>query len=511
MRNGKILALAGAAALILTLAACTPSGEEPGSVQESSPVSTAAETQDLTAEEREELKELALYYERYNIGCTLAEGEPEEAGILTGLGLLLKNGMLEPYERPDGGWSVPGSLIDAANSLIFDTEGDASEPGSTYRYSSYLSDLSLPFELTEESAESPEPGVWDVTYQRQSEKGILTPVTYRFARYELQEVPPDFEGIYQPGDTLYRIVSVTQRADLLPPQDSRVIEIATAEDLLAAAERINKGGYLTQNDTYLLTEDIDLEGVEWTPMGDTRQVQAFWPDPDSEWDPSRQGFNGIFDGQGHTIRNLTITEDRHNSGLFSWIGVNGTVRNLNLENARVLSEPESGKSCIGLLAGRCDGTVERVSVQGAVSGGGTVGGLVGKLVGYDAVGTVKNCSAQVEVTGCSHIGGLVGMSHDGTVTDSSASGRVNSVSTGRGMPSNIGGFAGHSAGGSFIRCDAEVYVLTQAESKCVGSFCGLAEDGSFRECSIDGQFGGNWEPVDDYYRLDPSEPDIEVK
>ena len=81
-----------------------------------------------------------------------------------------------------------------------------------------------------------------MTYQRQSDRGILTPVTYRFVCCELEEVPPLFEETFQPGDTLFQLVSVTQRTDLLPEQESQVIEISTAEELLAAAERINEGG-----------------------------------------------------------------------------------------------------------------------------------------------------------------------------------------------------------------------------------------------------------------------------
>ena len=31
---------------------------------------------------------------------------------------------------------------------------------------------------------------------------------------------------------------------------------------------------MREDDTYLLTADIDTEGVEWTPIGDTRRAQA---------------------------------------------------------------------------------------------------------------------------------------------------------------------------------------------------------------------------------------------
>ena len=60
--------------------------------------------------------------------------------------------------------------------------------------------------------------------------------------------------------------------EVLSEQESQVIEISTAEELLAAAERINESGYLQQNDTYLLTADIDLTGVEWTPIGFNKRV-----------------------------------------------------------------------------------------------------------------------------------------------------------------------------------------------------------------------------------------------
>jgi len=41
---------------------------------------------------------------------------------------------------------------------------------------------------------------------------------------------------------------------------------------------------------YYLTADIDLSGAEWAPLGDSADL-----------------FTGIFDGQGHALRNLTVT------------------------------------------------------------------------------------------------------------------------------------------------------------------------------------------------------------
>ena len=74
--------------------------------------------------------------------------------------------------------------------------------------------------------------------------------------------------------------------EVLSEQESQVIEISTAEELLAAAKRINESGYLQQNDTYLLTADIDLTGVEWTPIGFNERVLTFQDEDDPERDPS---------------------------------------------------------------------------------------------------------------------------------------------------------------------------------------------------------------------------------
>ena len=35
-----------------------------------------------------------------------------------------------------------------------------------------------------------------------------------------------------------------------------------------------QSGSMTEDGIYLLTADIDTEGAEWPPIGDTRQVQA---------------------------------------------------------------------------------------------------------------------------------------------------------------------------------------------------------------------------------------------
>ena len=77
-----------------------------------------------------------------------------------------------------------------------------------------------------------------------------------------------------------------------------VIEIATAEELAAVNEDLTAD--------YVLTADIDLRGEEWTPLG------AFAPSGETEEEQETPdpavAFTGTFDGNGHTISNLTISQ-----------------------------------------------------------------------------------------------------------------------------------------------------------------------------------------------------------
>ena len=106
-------------------------------------------------------------------------------------------------------------------------------------------------------------------------------------------------------------------------------EISTAEELYQI--RDNTSGY------YVLTQDIDLSGYE-------------------NWSPVR-AFSGVLDGQGHVIRNLTITKLGNSAypyaGLFGVVD-GGTIRNLGLEDVDIAMDYAYG-SYIGAIAGKLSG------------------------------------------------------------------------------------------------------------------------------------------------------------
>ena len=99
--------------------------------------------------------------------------------------------------------------------------------------------------------------------------------------------------------------------------------IANADQLFAFAEDVN-GGNSYSGKTVALIADIDLNNVAWTPIGQTGGTE----------------FKGVFDGQGHTIKNLNIdssaqTGEHYSSGLFGWVEGKVTIKNVNIDGATV--------------------------------------------------------------------------------------------------------------------------------------------------------------------------------
>ena len=128
------------------------------------------------------------------------------------------------------------------------------------------------------------------------------------------------------------------------------------------------------------------------------------------------GLTVFFDGQGHTIFGLRLAAEGQdylmNSdyavdgiGLFSLIGTEGVVKNLNLKDCVVTSpcryDAEYGSA--GLMAGSCNGTLESVSVEGTVEGGYEVGGVAGQIGG-----NANSCTASVTVSGYGEVGAFAG-------------------------------------------------------------------------------------------------------
>ena len=185
--------------------------------------------------------------------------------------------------------------------------------------------------------------------------------------------------------------------------------------------------------SYTLAGNIDL-GSSLAAVGG--KYPGMWSS--AGFDPIGNGtakFTGAFDGQGHTIANLTINRpSAANVGLFGYIGSSATISDIGLIGVNV-----SGSANTGTLVGYSEaGTITRAFATGAVTANSdVVGGLVGSNTG-----SISQSHAAVTVTesGAGHsAGGLVG-SNGGLIQLSYATGAVSSGGT------RVGGLVGSNSG-----------------------------------------------------------------
>lgn len=193
-------------------------------------------------------------------------------------------------------------------------------------------------------------------------------------------------------------------------------EISNAEELQQIRE--NPSG------DYVLVDDIDLSHIE-------------------NFEPI-ENFTGTFDGNGHTISNLTIDRPETNSaGLFSTVGEDtrffglvedeGIVRNVRLRDVNV-----TGNETVGGLVGVNLGTITGSYVRGDV----TAKSRIGVAVGLNG-GDVSRTHTGGKVVGNESIGGLAGYSNSkGKIIRSHSEVSVFSEKTAGGTDGEAGGLVG---------------------------------------------------------------------
>ena len=206
--------------------------------------------------------------------------------------------------------------------------------------------------------------------------------------------------------------------------------VTSAEGLKNIAKLVNEERNLSIDIT--LTADIDLSGINWTPIGTSIS----------------NAYKGTFDGNGKTITGLTVTTSDRYAGLFGYIGSGGTVKNVVLKDVQIESDNQYG--CVGGVAGNSDGNIENCSVSGSVSSRHTAGGVVGQQFG----GSITLCGSSATVKGTGEVGGVAGKTdNSATLTACYATGNVTfeRAST---INTFAGGVVGTNGGGILTACYA---------------------------------------------------------
>lgn len=183
-------------------------------------------------------------------------------------------------------------------------------------------------------------------------------------------------------------------------------EIYAKEGLDWLAKTVN-GGNTLSGKTVKLAADLDMTGIDYVPAGNT--IAAY---------PSRT-FAGVFDGQGHTISNLSVashTGEYSAAGLFGTI--TGTVKNVKLANVNITSDHYAG-GVVGYISNNTSSSVQNCSVEGGSikstahlkdDGSYDDGDKVGGIVGYiTAVDNIDVCSVKnLTITAYRDLGAIVG-------------------------------------------------------------------------------------------------------
>jgi hypothetical protein len=253
--------------------------------------------------------------------------------------------------------------------------------------------------------------------------------------------------------------------------------ISSAQELAGLAQLVNEGQDF-QGETVQVAADIDLSGRQWTPIGTLSFTESGAPDP--------QAFAGTFDGGGHVINSLTITNSEACAqGLF---GVAANIKNVVLSNLDIrVTYPAT---CVGGIAGAAAyGLVSGCRVHGRIVYAyepqsedeyAMVGGILGINVGetLNCVSVLSNCVNFASVSGsASESGGILGDNE----TDAAV---VNCVNFG--VVASDGWAAGGVIAGNYgvlLNC---------------GNFGSLTNDSS--DGCFGGLAGGNWGTIKNGYK-----------
>ena len=282
-------------------------------------------------------------------------------------------------------------------------------------------------------------------------------------------------------------------------ETAKTVTIKSGKLLAALAEAVNSGkdyaGY-----TIKLTTNIDLNGNEWTPIGQKNGNK----------------FKGIFDGQGYTVTGLKISEEKAAAfdGYVAFFGgTDGpTIKNLtvavsvtvkeaagivgkgvnttleNCHNEATITATEA--KAAGIVASLDKGTLKNCTNSGAITTKGA----------WPAAGIVAWCNPNAAIENCQNFGdvtvtGIGDTSQAGGICGNLGSSSVvkDCINSGRISASLAGGVAGRAKGADAQQIQIVNFTNTGSivASNIAGGVVGDAQNGVKAEnCTISGTVSG---------------------
>ena len=279
---------------------------------------------------------------------------------------------------PDGGTPIYINNIEGTNGFVY---------------------VPVETDVTEDSAEKTEEVTVEVTIGEGDEEQTQSfPAEVQQGAVTANDVPSfevDENGTLSQEDKWDGTI-----ASKFPAEKDGVFTITTAEELAAVAAAVNKGETF-EGKTFVLEQNLNLEGLEWTTIG--------------QWDGNGENtrwFKGTFDGNNYEIKNLTVDKSTA-AGLFGGAASPAKIKNVTVTNVNL----HVSKKYAGAILGHSQSivTIENCNVISgniiADNNGGNDGDKVGGIAGCVAA-DISGCVVEnVVVRGYRGIGGLVGRLH----------------------------------------------------------------------------------------------------
>lgn len=211
-------------------------------------------------------------------------------------------------------------------------------------------------------------------------------------------------GLDENGKFFIRSGSATQSVSHISEEEA----IAQGYTIIKTAQQLQD---ISNNlsGKYILMNDIDLTGFNWTAIGDYTNHNL-----------GEDAFSGILDGNGYSINNFNqTTTDGEQCGLFNVI-YNAEIKNLQISNASIKQDlgTAPGANPVGILASTAASSkISHVYVTNSEITGSW--GYTGAIIGTLNNGSIlENSYADVSISGSdSTVGGLVGLSYSETNED----------------------------------------------------------------------------------------------
>ena len=306
-------------------------------------------------------------------------------------------------------------------------------------------------------------------YGRQgTNTGMLYVAGGSYDNYPIEEnvtyaAPVEGYEIVENADGTYGIQEAPEASLAGEGTEANPYLISSVDDLVLFRNSVNAGEtkYSAPGIYVALGADIDLDGEDWTPIGNINYDSKYMPEDASKV------FSGVFNGNGKVISNLKVAstvgdaDTQANVGLFGITGEGAVIKDLTLTNVNIETDGRN----VGAIAGFAyKTTLKNITVNGniQIKGGNNVAGIAAMtrhyamsatditvsgaagsaIVGNNIVGGIfaeiaPNGSEQkfdglnvenVAVTGVGGVGGIVGLLTTGAVENVSVK---NVVLTGR--------------------------------------------------------------------------------